>query len=152
MPGCSLLPFDMAAGRCRACGEGLSGGEDQWCGPECRDVYERNHHWHLARAAAIERDAGRCVDCGWSEGDIYTHQLRNGQLAIWSRHSLVQHAGRDNWLEVNHVEPRAGAGYALGCWHHLANLETLCHKCHVKVTRRQRVDRARRAERARLSA
>lgn len=41
-------------------------------------------------------------------------------------------------LEVNHVEPRRGRGYALGCHNHLANLETLCHPCHVTVTAEQR--------------
>jgi 5-methylcytosine-specific restriction endonuclease McrA len=41
-------------------------------------------------------------------------------------------------LEVNHIEPRRGAGYQGGCHHHLSNLETLCHDCHVAVTGAQR--------------
>jgi hypothetical protein len=44
----------------------------------------------------------------------------------------------DHELEVNHIEPRHGRGYQAGCWNHQANLETLCHRCHVAVTRLQR--------------
>lgn len=40
-------------------------------------------------------------------------------------------------LEVNHVEPRAGAGYGAGCWNHQTNLQVLCHPCHVAETTRQ---------------
>lgn len=45
---------------------------------------------------------------------------------------------REHVLEVNHIEPRRGGGYQAGCHNHQANLETLCHRCHVAVTRMQR--------------
>jgi hypothetical protein len=41
-------------------------------------------------------------------------------------------------MEVHHVDPRRGAGYAAGCHHHLDLLETLCRACHVAVTNEQR--------------
>jgi hypothetical protein len=41
-------------------------------------------------------------------------------------------------LEVNHIEPRRGKGYAWGCHHHPEKLETLCRTCHVDETTRQR--------------
>lgn len=44
---------------------------------------------------------------------------------------------RPRAMEVNHKIPRAGAGYHQGCHHHLADLETLCHPCHVVETTRQ---------------
>lgn len=140
MPGCILLPYDTAAGHCRACGEKLGKGKRSWCAAECQKVYERNHYWNYARDAAVKRDKYRCVKCGWSP-EFYD-QLANGQYIFWSRTWLLKH-GNTNWLEVNHITPRGGAGYGTGCWNHLAGLETLCHKCHVKVTHRQRIARAR---------
>jgi 5-methylcytosine-specific restriction endonuclease McrA len=44
-------------------------------------------------------------------------------------------------LEVNHIDPRNGAGYGRGCWNHLDGLETLCRVCHVDVTTQQIRDR-----------
>ena len=41
-------------------------------------------------------------------------------------------------LEVNHFIPRNGAGYESGCAHHQEGLETLCWRCHMKVTAIQR--------------
>lgn len=140
MPGCVLLPFDTVAGRCRACGVGLPRTRRSWCSGECQDVYERNHYWASARAAAVARDK-RCVNCGWVADRDYATSY--GQYFMWSR-AMLQGRGDDNWLEVNHIVPRLGAGYsAASCVHHLAGLETLCHRCHVKVTYRQRINRAR---------
>jgi hypothetical protein len=66
----------------------------------------------------------------------------DGQYIMWSRIYLLQHR-ESNWLEVNHIDPRVGQGYNSGCWNHQDNLETLCHKCHVKTTRRQLLQRVR---------
>lgn len=46
-------------------------------------------------------------------------------------------AALDVRLEVNHIDPRRGGGYGPGCWNHLDNLETLCHRCHLDVTAEQ---------------
>lgn len=40
-------------------------------------------------------------------------------------------------LEVNHKIPRKGMGYTNGCHHHLDDVETLCHPCHVQETTKQ---------------
>lgn len=58
-------------------------------------------------------------------------QHRKESDALWSRFKL----------EVNHIEPRNGKGYRPGCHHHLDNLETLCHPCHVAITNEQRATR-----------
>lgn len=141
MEGCILLPFDTAAGLCRACGDKV-GARRTWCGPECRVMYERNHYWQVARIAAIKRDNNECTRCGFRP-DHWDIWVRTGQLVFWTRANLLKKPPT-NWLEVNHITPRLGQGYGTGCWHHLVGLETLCHTCHVKVTNRQRIDRARR--------
>jgi 5-methylcytosine-specific restriction endonuclease McrA len=69
-----------------------------------------NHFWGLARKRALKRDERSCVTCG----------------------------GMGPGLQVHHIDPRRGAGYAAGCHHHLDLLETLCHACHVEVTNVQR--------------
>ncbi len=140
MPGCPLLPFDTVAGRCAACGESLIGRQTRWCSKDCRLIYERNHYWGAARQAAIVRDGRRCVRCGWGSEELYAYLTRGGQFVLWSRAHLLRYRP-DNWLEVNHIIPRLGAGYGTGCWHHLENLQTLCHQDHVRVTNRQRINR-----------
>ncbi len=77
----------------------------------CAEAWGCNHIWTSARHAAIRRDRG-CVRCGTPYR-----------------------------LEVNHIEPRNGAGYGNGCWHHQSGLETLCHRHHVEETNRQRAAR-----------
>lgn len=143
MPGCVLLPYDGVPGRCGACGKKLAGRRTAWCSQECSQVYPLNHFWTSARVAALERDEKRCVKCGWAD-DFFDSHLRNGQIVIWSRANLNGQRPM-NRLEVNHIVPRVGGGYGTGCWNHLDGLETLCRKCHVKVTNRQRIDRARAA-------
>ena len=141
MPGCELLPFDTVAGKCRACGTDLPAVRSSWCGSLCRYLYERNHYWSIARHAAIIRDGG-CLRCGWK--DDQPDCTMHGQYYLWSR-AVLTGKSPGNWLEVNHITPRNGAGYGTGCHHNQENLETLCHRHHVKVTRRQRLDRVRAA-------
>lgn len=144
MPGCELLLFDTDAGRCRACGADLTKAQRSWCGAPCKLMYENNHYWNAARHAAVKR--GRvCTKCHWTEDQYQEASLTTeGQYVMWTRTMLLTHSP-DNWLEVNHIVPRRGEGYGTGCWHHQSNLEVLCHKCHVKVTRLQRLTQARSA-------
>ncbi len=114
------------------------GRRTRWCSKKCEQNYRLNHHWNEARHAAIERDKG-CVKCGWT--DDLPYYTRRGQFVLWPKAALLGH--EENWLEVNHVVPRMGASYKTGCINHLAGLEVLCHRCHVKVTRRQKLERAR---------
>lgn len=127
---CDLLPYEKQPGRCARCGAPLTGRQTRWCGETCKDYYERNHYWQLARPAALRRDLYRCRRCGWSP--------LAKQLTLFPELDK-----RYADLEVNHVIPRVGRGYNSGCHHHLSNLEVLCHGCHLKVTRRQRIARSR---------
>ncbi|MCB0879051.1 MAG: HNH endonuclease [Thermoleophilia bacterium] len=99
-----------ADGECPWCGRVLPVGRRRWCSDSCRADFVDNHFWGHARDAALRRDRRACQRCG----------------------------ARRSRLEVHHVEPRRGGGYAAGCHHHLDMLETLCRPCHVEVTNAHR--------------
>lgn len=91
------------------CGIPLPKYRRRWCSDSHAIYHAQNHSWGYARETALKRDGFQCVKCGSKA-----------------------------WLEVNHIFPRMGRGYGTGCQHHQANLETLCHECHVKITNKQR--------------
>lgn len=109
---CSLSTWAGEDGRCHWCDTELTGRQRSWCSPNCRRAFERNHVWSIAKTACKRRAKQACETCGSSDS-----------------------------LEVNHIVPVVGAGYSLACHHHQANLELLCHDCHVKVTNAQRAAR-----------
>lgn len=108
-------PLALGAGHdkhCFLCDKPLTGRRTRWCSALCVKLWYQNHNWTGARKAAKKRDKYRCVKCG------------------------------SNYkLEVNHILPLVGRGYAWGCLNHLAGIETLCHDCHVRETNRQRRER-----------
>lgn len=105
----------------RSCENPLPKRRRRWCSDKCSNVYPNNHLWRHARASVLNRDEMRCRRCGFES----TNTGPDCELR-W-----------DNWLEVNHIVPRDGGRYGPGCHHHLSNLETLCHACHVQVTKQQ---------------
>jgi 5-methylcytosine-specific restriction endonuclease McrA len=136
MTRCALLPFDALPNVCARCGRRLTGRQTRWCSRDCQLVYERNHYWNQARDARLKRDNYTCGGCGWRSHSF----IVDGHDQM----TLFPVVDRERWLEVNHRIPRVGRGYSSGCHHHQDRLETLCHVCHVKVTRRQRISRQRR--------
>lgn len=149
---CALSAWAGAADRCRWCDGPVRAGQ-VFCGHVCEDDYARSHWWDQARDAAVVRDGGRCVRCGLGPDSVveakallayliprsrlqWARAWRTGELA-----RLLGELAAITSLEVNHIEPRRGAGYAHGCHHHQANLETLCHRCHARVTARQQAER-----------
>ena len=78
-------------------------------------LFQHNHIWPSARAAALRRDGYKCVQCA-----------------------------RQNGLEVNHKYPLGASvlgrllGYSPSCLHHLDGLETLCHEHHLEATAAQK--------------
>lgn len=102
---CSLLLYAGKEGVCHRCGRPLSGRQAKWCSHDCEDRYWEQHYWALARKLALKRDKYTCVRCGSTEN-----------------------------LTVDHIIPLMGRGYRSGCYHHLSNLQTLCHGCHVDKT------------------
>lgn len=130
--------------RCRWCDEPAATGST-WCGHRCEDDFRRNHWWDQARDAAIVRDGSCCVRCGLGPDTPTVAKLLLRALVpmgpvdaarLWRTPEFA--ALRDACrLEVNHVVPRRGRGYHAGCHHHLDELETLCHRCHVSETNAQ---------------
>jgi 5-methylcytosine-specific restriction endonuclease McrA len=144
---CELIPEHPPAG-CAGCGKPLPKRRTRWCSDWCSSnwwrTFAEQHDWAEARAAALKRDRG-CVRCGAMPFDEPEPHLRDFTRERWKdylpahkawvqRRALAQ-------LEVNHIVPRVGKGYGRGCHNHLDNLETLCHRCHVKVTNVQRAAR-----------
>jgi len=119
--GCEFFKGRRLKRQCDCCAGPLVGRQQRWCSSECSDLFWNNHGWKTARHAALERDKFTCQNCGAVEPG-------------------PAHDGYG--LEVNHIEPRMGLGYANGCHHHQNNLETLCIPCHAKVTAQQRKSRA----------
>lgn len=129
--GCPLAPAGVAPGTCVGCAKPLPLRPDgtvhplrRWCGDDCGRSYGRNHWWTAARFTALMR-----ASVGW-----------NPDLSLYW--IICDQCGQQATSpEVNHVEPRIGAGYGTGCWNHQTNLQVLCHDCHVQETARQKRER-----------
>jgi 5-methylcytosine-specific restriction endonuclease McrA len=96
-------------------------------------MWDRRWREHPNAPVEPRFDSGRLQEPGYRE------EWRN-TYAAW--HAAWEEFKRDFMLdlapEVNHIEPRRGRGYNLGCHNHAENLETLCHACHLDVTKSQR--------------
>ncbi|HEX9551181.1 MAG TPA: HNH endonuclease [Candidatus Limnocylindrales bacterium] len=101
-----------------------------FCSDRHARAFERNHVWIHARRAARRRAGWACQRCGFKPSEA-----RRDPAA---RRSLPRSAMR---LEVNHIEPLAGAYRGVTCSNHLENLEVLCHACHLATTDAQRARR-----------
>ena len=133
---CSMARHDdldapRAKGHCWRCDAELPKYRRKWCSDDCALLYARNHSWGFARFAALKRDNHTCQRCGIKVIDSHTYP------------------DKSVWAEVNHIDPRCGMGYGPGCHNHQENLETLCHPCHLKTTKKQNSAR-RLAQRRRL--
>jgi DNA-directed RNA polymerase subunit RPC12/RpoP len=107
-------------GACRWCGDALPPRRRMWCSDRCAEAFWNNHWWTLARRAAKKRDKYRCIRCGHKPPP--------------RSHPKYKHLRKTDRLEVNHIEQARGAHKVLSCLHHLANLETLCLRCHREIT------------------
>jgi 5-methylcytosine-specific restriction endonuclease McrA len=203
-PNCPLLPkANGVPGICDlpGCGTPLGKYGRRWCRPEHGSAFYRlllvGHDWKTSRDAAIDRDGGCCVTCGYDGGtaEMLTELATLGEEPEWpdlssaldriraerraagkagprggvgrledpyedpvyagamkrvteynaARTRILERFARHPYgLEVNHIDPREGRGYAASCAHHLENLETLCRRCHAAVTARQARERANR--------
>ncbi len=103
-------PWPKGIRKCHWCGNKLVGRRRKWCSDQCSKIWWNNHIYSAARKCAKRRDHYKCVKCG-------------------SKYKL----------EVNHIKPCLGAHGRRSCKHHIENLETLCHDCHLEVTQQQRL-------------
>jgi len=127
----------------------LVGRQQRWCSTLCNMAFRSQHDWNTARDAAKRRDGNRCVRCGTGPHEVelaFANVLAHlgvdpADVSVhvtyrqtdWYRRIVL-----DRSLEVNHIRPRGGRGYGMGCHHHLTGLETLCFRCHREVTELQR--------------
>ena len=95
-----------------------------WCSSKCEREVIKDHVWGEARHAVKVRDEFKCVICGQDDKNetARLYQRRYGKSI----------------LEVNHILPVNGKRLTVSCANHQDNLETLCHPCHVDVTKQQR--------------
>ena len=109
---------------CHGCGGPIRPPRRVWCPSDCERRILENHVCGVARYAVLKRDGHKCVICGQGERDdrARDYQRRHGKSI----------------LEVNHIQPVNGNRRSVACSNHLDNLETLCHDCHVAVTKQQR--------------
>lgn len=95
--------------KCRWCGRGRVRGGAIFCSSTCKQGYELEHRYWKARAAALERDDWTCQVCR-SKKQLTMDHMGEG-LRAWP-----------------------GVTYSTrSCAHHVASLETLCRRCHMKL-------------------
>lgn len=135
---CSLFP-PTPSGCCDGCGKKLFGRRTRWCSKGCADLWWVNHDWSQARERALKRDGYRCKKCGATNAPPVEEVKAIDPKDFKAQDSLA-HRYR---LEVNHIVPLVGSGYAKSCAHHLGGLEILCHRCHLEVTKSQAAERKR---------
>jgi hypothetical protein len=120
---------DLAEPLCRVatCRAALPPRRTAFCSDRHAQEFERNHVWIHARRVARRRAKWACERCGFRPSGIRKDPEAR---RAYARHELR--------LEVNHVEPLEGAYRSVTCANHQANLEVLCHGCHLAVTNAQR--------------
>lgn len=99
--------------------------------------------WAIVCGLLDPDDNDRRLDWRW--GHKAEDRLPEGPRAIYSaeqrtfrRYDVGRSRTRqDLKLEVNHIVPVVGRREWFGCTNHLSNVETLCHGCHVIVTKEQ---------------
>ena len=121
---------DLSERVCRvaACRAELPSRRTAYCSDKHAREFERNHVWLAARRAARRRARWACERCGFKPSEV--RKDREARRAF-SRFELR--------LEVNHILPLAGSYRSVTCLNHQTNLEVLCHRCHLLVTKDQRV-------------
>lgn len=110
MKSCDLSAWRGSALHCRWCNKKLTGKQKRWCSPHCGNAASTHHWFSWARKVVVRN--GRydgCVKCG-------SHER----------------------LEVNHITPCLGLHSKASCKHHVTELELVCRKCHLEITREQR--------------
>jgi 5-methylcytosine-specific restriction enzyme A len=126
-------------GPCRWCGGEVSGRRVTFCSEACV------HEWRLRtdpaylRAEVFERDQGVCAACG---ADTEALRRDKRKLDYSARRQFEKEWGRRRHLwDADHIVPVAEGGGECG----LANIRTLCLKCHKKATAalRKRLSRTR---------
>jgi hypothetical protein len=123
----TCVDLDERLCRVEHCRQALPPRRTAYCSDRHAREFERNHLWFVARRVARRRAGYACERCGLKPGVIRRDPVERRRYA---RHELR--------LEVNHIVPLAGAYRLVSCGNHQANLEVLCHACHLEATASQR--------------
>jgi len=106
-------------GLCFWCGGVLKGKLKRYCRGHMTEYY-RHFEWASARRWCIERQDGRCANCGIKQGSVIGIN-HNG----WK---MLQGA-----LEVHHIIPLCGEKRYFSAFNLPWNLIGFCHDCHQEV-------------------
>ena len=119
---------DLSEGVCRLarCRAPLPPRRRAYCSDNHAREFERNHVWLYARRAARRRARWACERCGFKPSTIRKDPEARRAYTRWELR-----------LEVNHIQPLAGAYRGVTCLNHQINLEVLCRRCHLATTRDQ---------------
>lgn len=109
-------------GRCWWCGAELTGRQRKYCRAKHRNeeghwhIYYKHFSWSYARAWCIERQEGKCANCGKED---------------WSS------------LEVHHIIPLEGNERQWTPFNLPWNLMGFCHECHLEAHAAMRPERVK---------
>ncbi len=127
-------------GLCRFCDKETKPPRSSFCNDECVHEWRLRTSGSYLRACVFERDLGVCKVCGHDTvalaRDLAAKQTLNPALYL----QRMKHLGLDPYKprralwEADHIIPVCEGGGACG----LANIRTLCWKCHRDETRKLR--------------
>src|SRR5262249_53341517 len=113
---------------CRRCGGEVPRRRYTFCSPECVHEWKLRTDPGYLRAAVFERDRGVCARCGLDAEALRRDKRKMDYNA--RRQFEKDWGGRKHLWDADHIVPVVEGGGECG----LANMRTLCLKCHRIVT------------------
>ncbi len=111
-----------------------------WCRDACAEAYWDSATWRGLRSAVARRDRGICrmcrADCRKLRRD-YAALPATKRAAFAKRYDIPKRRLRKTWWDADHIVPIAEGGK-----NELANLRTLCIRCHKAETKALALRRA----------
>lgn len=135
MPGGRASRADLPKGQdgralCRWCNVQVPPGRFTFCSEWCVEEWRiRTDPGHL-RQRVLERDGGICAQCGVDCVSAMLHLKRLRGLAKAKARAQWKLGGRKSLWDADHIVPVAEGGGECD----LANLRTLCLRCHRQNT------------------
>jgi 5-methylcytosine-specific restriction enzyme A len=123
-------PADRAL--CRRCGTEVPPGRRSFCSADCVHQWKLRTDPGYLREKVLERDRGICARCGLDTVALRRHFLKldyKARYAFLREWNLKPGFRRSLW-DADHIIPVAEGGGECD----LANMRTLCLKCHRAVT------------------
>ena len=169
--------LDRPKGSCTWCGEPVQRGRRHWCSEACVDRYQEVWSPERIRRLAFKRDRGICAVCGldtqywrhWRDklktdysynrgemaehrSDQYPYSTQRNRRGRKNRRRFARYQAAWNKIlrhliawEADHIVPVVRGGALLG----MANIRTLCGRCHKRTTAHQAAERAEERTQAR---